>query len=172
MIRATTSPTAPQRFRMSELWRRRSTAHRPATGVSRQSCLAFSCSEPLAAPGHRQLGAARRLRHAVVLAPELHRPSDLHVLETAVLKVLRFVVMAGPDGAAAGDIQKHVDLPASTLSHHLKRLVDAGVMKPHVSLNVTNIDASVAFYEKAFGVTATKRRPGYAKFDLAAPSRP
>jgi catechol 2,3-dioxygenase-like lactoylglutathione lyase family enzyme len=44
------------------------------------------------------------------------------------------------------------------------------VLKPHVSLNVSNIDASVAFYEKAFGVAATKRRPGYAKFDLAAPS--
>ncbi|HRI65479.1 MAG TPA: ArsI/CadI family heavy metal resistance metalloenzyme [Polyangium sp.] len=44
------------------------------------------------------------------------------------------------------------------------------VLKPHVSLNVTNIDASVAFYEKAFGVSATKRRPGYAKFDLQSPS--
>jgi catechol 2,3-dioxygenase-like lactoylglutathione lyase family enzyme len=44
------------------------------------------------------------------------------------------------------------------------------VLKPHVSLNVSNIDASVAFYEKAFGVTATKRRPGYAKFDLQSPS--
>ena len=44
------------------------------------------------------------------------------------------------------------------------------ILKPHVSLNVTNIDASVAFYEKAFGVKVTKRRPGYAKFDLAEPS--
>ncbi len=44
------------------------------------------------------------------------------------LKVLRFVVQAGPDGAAAGDIQGHVDLPPSTLSHHLKRLVDAGLV--------------------------------------------
>ncbi|MDC0745682.1 ArsI/CadI family heavy metal resistance metalloenzyme [Polyangium mundeleinium] len=43
------------------------------------------------------------------------------------------------------------------------------VLKPHVSLNVTNIDQSVAFYEKAFGVAATKRRPGYAKFDLEVP---
>jgi DNA-binding transcriptional ArsR family regulator len=43
------------------------------------------------------------------------------------LEVLRFVVQAGPAGAAAGDIQAHVDLPASTLSHHLKRLVDAGI---------------------------------------------
>lgn len=44
------------------------------------------------------------------------------------------------------------------------------VLKPHVSLNVSNIDAAVAFYEKAFGVAATKRRAGYAKFDLQSPS--
>ena len=44
------------------------------------------------------------------------------------------------------------------------------VLKPHVSLNVSNIDASVAFYEKTFGVPVTKRRPGYAKFDLVSPS--
>jgi catechol 2,3-dioxygenase-like lactoylglutathione lyase family enzyme len=44
------------------------------------------------------------------------------------------------------------------------------ILKPHVSLNVSNIEASVTFYEKAFGVAATKRRPGYAKFDLSAPS--
>lgn len=44
------------------------------------------------------------------------------------------------------------------------------VLKPHVSLNVSNVEASVAFYEKAFGVQATKRRPGYAKFDLSSPS--
>ena len=44
------------------------------------------------------------------------------------------------------------------------------VLKPHVSLNVTSIERSVEFYEKAFGVSATKRRPGYAKFDLQIPS--
>ncbi|HVY47952.1 MAG TPA: metalloregulator ArsR/SmtB family transcription factor [Minicystis sp.] len=44
------------------------------------------------------------------------------------LRVLRFVVQAGDGGAAAGDIQAHVDMPASTLSHHLKRLVDAGLV--------------------------------------------
>jgi len=44
------------------------------------------------------------------------------------------------------------------------------ILKPHVSLNVSNIERSVAFYEKTFGVTATKRRPGYAKFDLELPS--
>ena len=44
------------------------------------------------------------------------------------------------------------------------------VLKPHVSLNVSNIAASVAFYEKVFGVSAFKLRPGYAKFDLQEPS--
>ncbi len=44
------------------------------------------------------------------------------------------------------------------------------ILKPHISLNVTAIDRSVEFYEKAFGVPATKRRPGYAKFDLQSPS--
>ncbi len=43
------------------------------------------------------------------------------------------------------------------------------ILKPHLSLNVTNIDKSVDFYERAFGVPASKRRPGYAKFDLEAP---
>lgn len=44
------------------------------------------------------------------------------------LRILRFVVQAGDDGVAAGEIQAHVDLPASTLSHHLKRLLDADVL--------------------------------------------
>lgn len=44
------------------------------------------------------------------------------------------------------------------------------ILKPHVSLNVTDIDASVAFYEKAFGMPPTKRRADYAKFDLVEPS--
>ncbi|MDB4988988.1 MAG: arsR [Myxococcaceae bacterium] len=46
------------------------------------------------------------------------------------LKILRFVVQAGDQGVAAGEVQAHVDMPASTLSHHLKRLVDAGVLTP------------------------------------------
>ena len=44
------------------------------------------------------------------------------------------------------------------------------ILKPHVSLNVSNIEASVAFYERVFQVKASKLRPGYAKFDLKEPS--
>lgn len=44
------------------------------------------------------------------------------------LSILRYVVQGDAGGTAAGDIQGHVDVPASTLSHHLKRLVDAGLL--------------------------------------------
>lgn len=44
------------------------------------------------------------------------------------LSILRYVVQGEGRGTAAGDIQSHVDLPASTLSHHLKRLVEAGLL--------------------------------------------
>jgi catechol 2,3-dioxygenase-like lactoylglutathione lyase family enzyme len=44
------------------------------------------------------------------------------------------------------------------------------VVKTHLSLNVTDVERSVAWYESFFGVAAHKRRPGYANFDLEAPA--
>ena len=44
------------------------------------------------------------------------------------LAALRFVVQAGAEGASAGEIQAHLDAVGSTLSHHLKRLVETGLM--------------------------------------------
>ena len=44
------------------------------------------------------------------------------------LQIVRFVVKAGSEGAAAGAIQAALDLPASTLSFHLKRLAQAGLL--------------------------------------------
>lgn len=44
------------------------------------------------------------------------------------LRILRFVVQAGAEGAAAGAVQAHVEMPASSLSHHLKRLSEAGLL--------------------------------------------
>lgn len=45
------------------------------------------------------------------------------------LQIVRFVVKAGSEGASAGAIQSALDLPASTLSFHLKRLTHAGLLK-------------------------------------------
>jgi DNA-binding transcriptional ArsR family regulator len=59
-----------------------------------------------------------------------HHAEQLSALGHPIrLSILRFVVQGGEEGTAAGDIQSHVDMPASTLSHHLKRLVDAGLLR-------------------------------------------
>jgi ArsR family transcriptional regulator len=55
-------------------------------------------------------------------------PSSSVLSATVRLAILRFVVQGGEGGVAAGEIQTHLDMPASTLSHHLKRLVDAGLL--------------------------------------------
>jgi catechol 2,3-dioxygenase-like lactoylglutathione lyase family enzyme len=43
-------------------------------------------------------------------------------------------------------------------------------MRPHISLDVRNVPASVEFYQKVFGVAPQKQTADYAKFDLTAPA--
>jgi ArsR family transcriptional regulator len=58
-----------------------------------------------------------------------HHADQLAALGHPVrLAILRFVVQGTEAGCPAGEIQNHVNLPASTLSHHLKRLVDAEML--------------------------------------------
>src|ERR671924_1212315 len=38
-----------------------------------------------------------------------------------------------------------------------------------LALRVADLDGSVAFYSKLFGVEPAKRRPGYANFAIASP---
>lgn len=44
------------------------------------------------------------------------------------LEIFRLLVRAGHDGLAVGAIQRRLEVPASTLSHHLGNLVDAGLV--------------------------------------------
>lgn len=43
-------------------------------------------------------------------------------------------------------------------------------MRPHLSLDVRHVPASVEFYRKVFGVAPQKQTDDYAKFDLTAPA--
>lgn len=45
------------------------------------------------------------------------------------LSVFRLLVRAGPDGMVVGDIQRRLEIPASTLSHHLAHLSWAGLIE-------------------------------------------
>jgi len=60
------------------------------------------------------------------------------------LQILRLVVQAGAEGASAGEIQNQVGLPASTLSHHLKRLLDASLLS-------TRGEGTFHFYAADYG---------------------
>ena len=44
------------------------------------------------------------------------------------LEIFRLLVQAGRGGALGGELQTHLGIPASTLSHHLARLVRVGLV--------------------------------------------
>ncbi len=44
------------------------------------------------------------------------------------LNIYLALVRAGEDGLAVGEVQKRLDIPGSTLTHHLKRMVQAGLV--------------------------------------------
>ncbi len=64
------------------------------------------------------------------MASKLERAAEqLSALGNPVrLAILRYVVQGDPEGTPAGEIQAKVDIPASTLSHHLDRLSSAGLL--------------------------------------------
>lgn len=47
----------------------------------------------------------------------------------ARLAIFRLLVRAGHDGLNVGDIAAHMGLPQSTLTHHLRTLVTAGLVR-------------------------------------------
>ena len=44
------------------------------------------------------------------------------------------------------------------------------ILKPHVAMNVRNVESSIEFYKKMFGIQPSKVRTRYAKFDVQSPS--
>ena len=44
------------------------------------------------------------------------------------------------------------------------------VLKPHLAINVRNVERSMEFYRKMFGIEPSKVRKGYAKFDVKTPA--
>lgn len=44
------------------------------------------------------------------------------------------------------------------------------VLKPHISINVRNVQKSIDFYRAMLGIEPSKVRTGYAKFDVQTPA--
>ncbi len=68
---------------------------------------------------HRYLDVKAIERHADQLAALGH---------VARLSILRAVVQAGPQGVTTTHLQEQLDIPWTTLNHHLDRMVDSGLV--------------------------------------------
>ncbi len=45
------------------------------------------------------------------------------------LAIFKFLVKSGNTGSPVGDIQQELDIPGSTLSHHISKMVNVGLIK-------------------------------------------
>jgi ArsR family transcriptional regulator, arsenate/arsenite/antimonite-responsive transcriptional repressor len=79
------------------------------------------------------------------------------------LEIVLLLVKAGPEGLPVGDIRQHLDIPGSTLSHHLLQLVGAGVIRQdregrvlrcHPNFDQLNGLANMLFAECCTGISA------------------
>ncbi|MHB2020651.1 MAG: ArsR/SmtB family transcription factor [Candidatus Xenobia bacterium] len=62
--------------------------------------------------------------------PPVERYADMFAAMGAEprLRVLRLLLTAHPDGLVVGELQEELDIPASTLSHHLEKLRHEGLV--------------------------------------------
>jgi DNA-binding transcriptional ArsR family regulator len=68
------------------------------------------------------------------------------------LAIYRILIQVGHEGSPVGEIRKKLDIPASTLSHHIAKLVHAGLVKQerdsrnlYCKADFTNMDALMTF---------------------------
>lgn len=67
------------------------------------------------------------------------------------LKIYRALVRAGDDGLAVGDLQSKVGLAASTLSHHVRHLREAGLITQERQATTLICRADFAVMNKLVG---------------------
>ena len=68
------------------------------------------------------------------------------------LSIYRNLVQAGAEGSPVGNIREELDIPASTLSHHIAKLVNTGLLSQHrdsrslvCRVDYENMDRLMAF---------------------------
>ncbi len=87
------------------------------------------------------------------------------------LEIFRLLVRAGPAGLAVGEIQEHLEIPGSTLSHHVSHLVNVGLVNQErqgrvlrCTPSLTLIDEVIRFLTEeccaGVGARVRKRKAG------------
>ena len=88
---------------------------------------------------------------------------------TTRLEVFRLLVQAGEEGLSCGEIQEHLGIPASTLSHHLAHLINAGLVHQERQGRVLRCRPDYALMSELVGFLTEQCCAGVGK--AAAPRR-
>jgi len=70
------------------------------------------------------------------------------------LAIYRRLVRAGLGGMPVSSIQEHLDIPASTLSHHLRKLVEVGLVTQERQATTLLCSADFSVMEATFALFA------------------
>lgn len=91
------------------------------------------------------------------------------------LEILRLLVQAGPNGLIIGEIQEHLDIPASTLAFHLRGLVQERLVEQTKEARSVRcraayrtLDAVLAFVKQACCAGVTPKAVARTKAKPAA----
>ncbi|MFT5735144.1 MAG: DNA-binding transcriptional ArsR family regulator [Planctomycetota bacterium] len=72
------------------------------------------------------------------------------------LETYRVLVRAGRQGLPVAGVQERVGIPASTLSHHLRRLVEVGLVRQERTGTTLVCSADFAVMESTFALFAAE----------------
>jgi len=69
----------------------------------------------------------------------------------ARLRIMQLLLSAHPDGMVVGDIQSELDIPNSTLSHHLEKLKNEGLVKVQRESTFLRYSANAVVLQELLG---------------------
>lgn len=90
------------------------------------------------------------------------------------LEILRLLLSAHPDGMVVGEIQTELDIPASTLSHHLEKLRSEGLATVQRESTFLRYSANTAALEDLLGFLVSEccsRSKAVKVADVVGPKR-
>ena len=69
------------------------------------------------------------------------------------LRIMRLLLSAHPDGMVVGDIRAELEIPASTLSHHLEKLKNEDLVKVQRESTFLRYSANAEALQELLGIS-------------------